>query len=135
MKNLIALLVAIVIGLALLPMIIESSDNYDIATVSETFTAIGTTAEAEILTTDETIIDVTGITVEGVALDLETDLTSATGTTVTLVNSVSDVGDTIIVTYTYQMDVSAGVDGLVSLLPILFTVILVVGVVVAIKFK
>ena len=135
MKKLISLLIAIVIGLALLPAILTSADTYDIATSTESFTATEDVATAEVLTTAETIIDVTSITVDGTALDLETDLTSATGTTVTLAVDASVADDVIVVSYTYDLEVGTAIDSLVNLLPLLFTVILVVGVVVVIKFK
>lgn len=135
MKKLISLLIAIVIGLALIPAVANSADTYDIATSVETFTAIQDVATSEVLTTDETIIAITAITVEGVALDLETDLISATGTTVTLAVDASIADDIVIVTYTYDLEVGTAVDSLVNLLPLLFVVILVVGVVVVIKFK
>ena len=135
MKKLISLLIAIVIGLALIPAVVNSADTYDIATSVETFTAIQDVATAEVLTTDETIIAITAITVEGVALDLETDLTSATGTTVTLAVDASVADDIIIITYTYDLEVGTAIDSLVQLLPLLFVVILVVGVVVVVKFK
>ena len=135
MKKLISLLIAIVIGLALLPAILTSADTYDIATSTESFTATQDVATAEVLTTAETIIDVTSITVDGTALDLETDLTSATGTTVTLAVDASVADDVIVVSYTYDLEVGTAIDSLVNLLPLLFTVILVVGVVVVIKFK
>ena len=135
MKKLISLLIAIVIGLSLLPVILSSAETYDIATSTESFTATEDVATAEVLTTDETIIEVSSIIVDGTALDLETDLTSATGTTVTLAVDASVADDVIVVTYTYDLEVGTAVDSLVNLLPILFTVILVVGVVVVIKFR
>lgn len=135
MKKLISLLIVIVIGLALLPAILTSADTYDIATVSESYTATGTVSEAESMTTSDTIIDVTAITVNGTALDLETDLTSSTGTTVILGVDASEADDIVVVTYTYDLEVGTAIDSLVNLLPLLFAVILVVGVVVAIKFK
>lgn len=135
MKKLISLLIAIVIGLALIPAVVNSADTYDIATSVETFIATQDVATAEVLTTDETILAITAITVEGVALDLETDLTSATGTTVTLAVDASVADDIIIITYTYDLEVGTAVDSLVQLLPLLFVVILVVGVVVVVKFK
>lgn len=135
MKKLISLLIVIVIGLALLPAILTSADTYDIATVSESYTATGTVSEAESMTTSDTIIDVTAITVNGTALDLETDLTSSTGITVILGVDASEADDIVVVTYTYDLEVGTAIDSLVNLLPLLFAVILVVGVVVAIKFK
>ena len=135
MKKLISLLIVIVIGLALIPAVANSADTYDIATSTESFTATQDISTAEVMITNETIIEVTRITVNGTTLVLDDDLTSAIGTTITLVADASETNDVIVVSYTYDLEVGTAVDSLVNLLPLLFVVILVVGVVVVIKFK
>lgn len=134
MKKLIGLLVAIVVGLALLPLIITSAEDYDLLEISETFTAESDDATSEDFTVVETIDSTVSVTVEGSALVLTTDYTLS-GKVFTLLTDSSNIGDEVVITYIYEMEVATGVDELVSLLPILFTVILVVGIVVTIKIK
>jgi len=132
--QLIGLMLAIVIGVVLLPTILESTDSYDTVSLTQSFTATENASTTEDFVTTETATAVNSVTVNGTALVLTTDYT-VSGSTVSLVADSSDTGDTVLVNYDYTLEINAGVASLVDLLPVIFTVLIVVGAVAYIKFK
>ena len=134
MKKLIGIMITIVVFLALLPTILTSTEEFNYSETTQTETAVNDETTNEVVALDNTPVSVDGVTVNGSALTLTTDYT-VSGSNVTLLTDSSTTDDTIVITYTYELDVSTGVEGLVNILPILFAVIVVAGVVVAVKFK
>lgn len=130
---LIAVLLAIVIGISMLPIIGESVENYNIIAETETFTAVNDDTVEEVITVNNTIEAINSIEVNGTELD-KADYTF-TGNEITLVASASNIDDEIVVNYDYRAEVPAAVDSLVNLLPILFVVIIVSGAVYYVRFK
>lgn len=131
---LIAVLLAIVVGVAMLPVVADSVDNYDIKTVQEEFTAVEDDTVEEVIEVEEDIEKINYVEVEGEKLD-EADYEETGAKEIELVDDASDTDDEIVVSYDYQMEVSGAVDSLVNLLPILFTVIIVAGAVYYVRFK
>lgn len=129
---LIAVLLAIVVGVAMLQTVADSVENYDIRSETESFTAVKDDTVEEVITVDNNIENILSIEVEGTELD-ETDY-SYTGNEITLNASASNTDDEIVVNYEYQVEVSGAVDSLVNLLPILYVVIIVSGAVYYIRF-
>ena len=134
MKKLFAILISIVVFLALLPAVVTSTDEYNYQETTQSHTAVQDNATDEVITLDNTPVSVEGVTVNGTALTVTTEYT-VSGDNVTVLTSNSTTDDTIVVSYTYEIETTVGVDSLVTLLPLLFTVIVVVGVAVAVKFK
>jgi hypothetical protein len=130
---LIAVLLAIVVGISMLPVVVDSVENYDIRAETETFTAVNDATVEEVITVNNTIEAINSIEVKGTELD-KADYVF-TGNEITLVAGASNTGDEIVVNYDYRVEVPAAVDSLVNLLPILFVVIIVSGAVYYVRFK
>ena len=92
-------------------------------TTSQNFTAIKTDTQAEVLELTYEYDAINYITVNAVALDLETDILTSDSDTITLIVGVSNVGDAIIIEYTYLVDTpidvfSSNVQTLIDLIPL-----------------
>ena len=125
MKKLIGVFLSILIGVSLLPLFIDMSDDYNVASTGETFTAVEVLATPEVVTVAETPIEVTKVTVEGVELILTTEYT-VSGSNVTVLANNSETDDVIVVYYTYEIATTASQDVLVDLIPTM-VIILIVG--------
>lgn len=134
MKKLFAALIFLVIGVIFIPVVQSSIDTYDQIGTNESFTAVSNTTVAEDFVVTQTPLTVDEVYVNGVLLVLTTDYTVA-GSTISLLAAESDIGDTILVEYTYEADVPNGVDGLVQVMLIGFVILILVGGVAYIKFK
>lgn len=124
-------MLAIVIGLLLIPVVQSSTDNYDIVNASQTYTAVSDETIAEVVTLDNTPTTVKAVFVNGITTE---DYTLA-GNDITLGVATSTTDDVISVTYEYQAEMSTAIDTLVTFLPLVFILILVIGAVGYIKFS
>ena len=125
MKKLIGVFLSILIGVSLLPLFIDMSDDYNVASVGESFTAVEVLATPEVVTVSETPIEVTKVTVEGVELTLTTEYT-VSGSNITVLANNSETDDVIVIYYTYEIATTASQDVLVDLIPTMI-IILIVG--------
>lgn len=132
-NGLVAVLLAIVVGVAMLPTVTDSVESYDITTTTESFTAEEDDATEETFTVEEDIEELNFVEVEGE--ELSEDDYSYSGKDVDLVDDASDTDDEVNISYDYQIETSGAVDSLVDLLPILFAVIMVAGAVQYVRFK
>lgn len=133
MQSIIPVLLAIVIGVAMIPTVMQSVEDADLRTNTENFTAVEDDTVEEVLTVEETIENLSYVTVEGETLS--EDEYDFTGTDVTVDASSSNVDDDIVVSYQYEGDLGLATQSLIDLLPILFVVILVAGTVSYVRFK
>ena len=133
MKQLFGVFMVLVVGIMLIPIVTESADEYDITSNTDTQIAVGDDATPEDVILTETPEEITAVKVNDVALDVADY--SLTGNTVTIVATASVADDTIDVFYTYQMDVGTGQGALIGLLPLVFVILIVSGVIYTIKFK
>lgn len=131
MKKTIGIFIAILFSLSLLPLFINMSDNYNVANVGETFTAVQVLATPEVVTVSETPVEVTKVTVNGVELTLTTEYT-VSGTSVTVLANNSETDDVIVVYYSYEIATSASQDTLIDLIPTLIIIMIVASVAYAI---
>ena len=127
MNKLISIIIVIVIGLAMVPLIVTMSDDYDLMTINETFVATEVLATPETVTVVNTPVEVLGVKVNDVALILTTEYT-VSGSNITILANNSDVDDVISVNYSYELEIAAGMDSLIQLLPLLFIIMIVSGV-------
>ena len=127
MKKGLGLFLGILITVSLLPLLINMSDNYNLASVGETFTAVEVLATPEVVTVSETPTEVTKVTVEGVELTLTTEYT-VSGSAVTVLANNSETDDVIVVYFAYEMTTSTSQDTLVDLIPTLVIILIVAGV-------
>lgn len=134
MKVLVGTFIGILLVIALLPTLISMSDEYNYLTTEESFIATELEATEEVVTVDNTPVEVTKVTVEGVTMILTTDYT-VSGSAVTILTNKSVPDDVIVVFYTYEATTSTAMDTLVDLIPTLMIIMLVVGVAFAIKMK
>ena len=126
MKKLIGIFIFILFSLSLLPLFINMSDDYNIANVGETFTAVEVLATPEVVTVSETPTEVTKVTVEGVELTLTTEYT-VSGSNITILANNSETDDEIVVYFTYEITTTASQDTLVDLIPTLVIIMIVAG--------
>ena len=124
-NKIIAVVLAIVVGVAMVPVVMNSIESLDTDATTETFTAEEDATVEETFTVENVIESLTSVTVEGAELE-ETEY-SYTGSDVTLDDDASDTGEEVKITYDYEREVPATVDSMVNLLPIMFVIILVVG--------
>ena len=134
MKKTIGIFIAILFSLSLLPLFINMSDNYNVANVGETFTAVQVLATPEVVTVSETPTEVTKVPVEGVELVLTTEYT-VSGSNVTVLANESETDDVIVVYFEYEMITSTSQDTLVDLVPTLVIIMIVAGVAYSLKSK
>ena len=134
MSKMFKFFIGVVVLLAIIPLVITMSDNYNIATTEETFVAVEILAVDEVVALTETPVDVTKVTVEGVELTVTTEYT-VSGSNVTILATNSETDDVIVVYHTYEMETASAVGILVDLIPLLVIISLVVMGVVAIKLK
>ena len=135
MNKMFKFFIGIVVALAMIPLIVNMSDEYNIATNEETFTAVEILATQEVVTLiEETPVDITSVTVEGVALILTTEYT-VSGSAITVLANNSETDDIIVVYYTYEMAVASTVGTLAQLIPLLVIISVVVMGALAIRMK
>lgn len=132
-NGLIAVLLAIVLGVSMLPIIGDAVNNYDIRETTETFTAEEDDATEETFTLENEPEEVLTVEVEGEELDSEEY--TVEGSDVTLDDTASTTDDEVVITYEYQYDAGTAVDSMVNLLPVIFVVILIAGAVAYIRFR
>ena len=126
MKKIIGVFLTILIGVSLLPLFINMSDDYNVANVGETFTATEIEATVEVVTVSETPIAITKVTVNGAEVVLTTDYT-VSGSAVTLLTNETVPDDIIVVYYSYEFDTTTSQDVLVDLIPTLIIIMIVAG--------
>ena len=134
MSKMFKFFIGVVVLLAIIPLVITMSDNYNIATTEETFVAVQILSVDEVVALTETPVDVTKVTVEGVELTVTTEY-KVSGSNVTILATNSETDDVIVVYHTYEMETASAVGILVDLIPLLVIISLVVMGVVAIKLK
>lgn len=134
MKTLVGTFIGILLVISLLPLLLNMSDEYNYLNEEESFTAIVAEATLEVVTVDNTPVEVTKVTVEGIELTLTTEYT-VSGSDITVLANNSDIDEIIVVFYTYEATTTGAMDGLVQLLPTLIIIMLVVGVAYTIKMK
>ena len=135
MKKVFTIMLLIVLGLALLPTVTSGTTGYNILDKTETFTATQDVATAEEVTLAETPEEIEVVYINGAEATLTTDYT-VSGSVITFAVDSTVADDVITVDYTFESDAGGtAVDALVQLLPILFVVGLVGGVIVYVKFK
>ena len=135
MSKMFKFFVGVVLALAMIPLIISMSDAYNIANNDETFTAVQILGVDEVVTlVEQTPVDITKVTVEGVELVLTTEYT-VSGSNITVLLDNSETGDIIIVYYTYEMASASAVGTLVDLIPLLVIISVVVMGALAIRYK
>lgn len=134
-QGLVGVLLAIVIGVSLLPTVTQSVDEADVATNTEDFTAVEDNTTEETFTLSETTIDdeVNYVEVEGSEVD--SGEYTVSGSEVTLNDTTSTTDDEVTINYDYEKELGTAVQSLIDLLPILFTVILVSGAVAFVRSK
>lgn len=129
MKKLIGVFLTILITVSLIPLFVSLSDDYNEASVGETFTAVEVLATPEVVTVSETPTAVTRVTVEGVELTLTTEYT-VSGSDITVLANNSETDDIIVVYFTYDLDTTTAQDTLVDLIPTL----IIIGIVASVAF-
>lgn len=134
MKKLFSALILIVLGVMLIPVVANSVENYDIIAVDETFTAVEDDTTVETFTVENTIEEVQSVSVNGTELVLTTDYT-VSGKVFSFAVDSSTTDDEVVIAYTYQTDMGTGIDGIMSVVLILFVVGIVGGAVAYIKFN
>ena len=134
MNKMIGIVITVLIVLSFIPVAISMSDNYNVANVEETFVATEIEAVAEVVTVDNTPIEVMRVTVNGDTLVLTTDYT-VSGSAITVLANETVPDDVIVVYYSYEMTTSSAQDTLVDLIPTLLIIMLVVGVAVTLKMR
>ena len=135
MSKMFKFFVGVVLALAMIPLIISMSDAYNIANNDETFTAVQILGVDEVVTlVEQTPVDITKVTVEGVELVFTTEYT-VSGSNITVLLDNSETGDIIIVYYTYEMASASAVGTLVDLIPLLVIISVVVMGALAIRYK
>lgn len=127
MKKLIGVFLTILISVSLIPLFISMSDSYNEANTEETFTAIVVEATLEVFTVEETPVEVTKVTVEGVELTLTTEYT-VSGKAITVLANNSDVDEIVVIYYTYELATTNSQDVLVDLIPTIIIISIVAGV-------
>lgn len=132
-KTLINGLIAIVIGVSLIPAVTASVDDAGTITTNETFTAVEDDTTEETVTVDNEILSISSVQVEGETVD-ESEY-SYDGSDVTLDASTSTTDDEIEVFYSFEKELQPAVQTLVDLLPVLFVVVLVAGAVAYVRFR
>jgi len=132
-SKIISVMIMIVIGVSLIPIVGDSVANADIVTTTETTVATELDTVSEVVTTANTVSDISYVTVNGVTLN-PADY-SFTGNQVTLVAGISTTGDDIIILYDYSSDLGTATSSLLNLLPLLFVILIVAGAVKYVKFS
>lgn len=130
---LIGVLLAIVVGVTMLPTVTDTVENIETRVVSESFTAEDDDATAETFTLDNEPTEVTKVEVEGE--EISDDEYTVSGSDVELDDTASDTDDEVIITYEYETEMDSTVLTLIDLLPLLFVIIIVAGAVAYIRFK
>lgn len=132
MKKLISIVIIVLIGLSLLPTILSMTDDED--DIREDFIAVGTVSDEVITLSYDPIYDlVTGdVIIDGVEL-AEGSAFIQSGTTVTINVSAYDTGDLIEISYIYELDYSETVLNMMSIIPTIYILVIVGGIVIYIK--
>jgi hypothetical protein len=112
----------------------SSVENYDIIATSESFTAENDDSTAEDFTLAETPEAISYVTVNGATCAVTTCYT-ASGATISLLAASSDADDTVVIGYTYEYDMPSAIDGMVSIILIIFVIAIVAGGAAYIKFS
>ena len=126
----VGLVISAVFIAVFLPIINDQIADVQYNEAVETFTAAGNTTVQEEVTVVETVYSVTSVTVEGVALTTEY---SRVGSVFTLDATASDVGDSIVVTYDYEVQALENTVTVLNLVPFIVAIVGVVYFVVKIK--
>ena len=132
-NGLVAVLLAIVLGVSMLPIVGSAVANYDVRDTEQTFTAIETDTVAETFTLTNEPESILGITVTGTEL-AEADY-SVINSDVELVANASTTDDEVIISYDYSYDAGTAVDSMINLLPLIFVIVMIGGAVAYIRFK
>lgn len=132
MKKLISIVIIVLIGLSLLPTILSMTD--DEGDIREDFIAVGTVSDEVITLTYDPVYDlVTGdVIIDGVEL-AEGSAFIQSGKTVTINVSAYDTGDLIEISYIYELDYSETVLNMMSIIPTIYILVIVGGIVIYIK--
>ena len=121
MKKMITPILFLLVLFALIPVIIQSTEEYNLLTKTETFTATEVLATPEVVTVAETPDSILSVKVNGVALTVTTEYT-VSGSAVTILADESEADDVVTVTYNYLEDVPVGVTAIMG---IIVTIVLV----------
>lgn len=122
-RGMILSVVTLIFVIALIPVIVDSTQDYNLLTVTESFTATEVLATPETFTTANDVETVKSVEVNNVAVVLTTDYT-VSGNDITLLANETDVGDVVEITYDYYADVSTGVSSIMGI----FVTVTLVGV-------
>ena len=143
MNKIIGIVVGVIFSLSILMVILSMSEDilYESVekTLQEEFIAIKGTAASEYLELDYEYVTLNYISVNTVNIDLETDIIYAFSDedTLVLITSISNVGDEIVVNYTYMYygydeNYTDATINVVELLPTLIILIIISGIAVVI---
>lgn len=130
---LIGVMLAIVVGITMLPTVTDTVENIETRVESENFTAEEDDAQAETFTLKNEPKEITKVEVEGEEIS-DSDYT-VSGDEVELDDTASNTDDEVVITYEYETEIDGTVLTLIDLLPLLFTVIIVAGAVAYIRFR
>lgn len=134
-KSLMSALLAIVVGVALLPALMDSIEDSEIRTTTEDFTAQEDDSTEETFDLEHDIENSDNVSVEVEGESLSSDDFTTDTDSVTLDESASDTDDDVSITYDYLDEHDTVVASLIDLLPVLFTVLIVAGGVSYIRFR
>lgn len=126
-------LLAIVIGVSMLPTITGSIQSAEISTSEETFTATEDDTTEETFSLDNEIEEVNYVEVEGEEIS-EDDYT-VSNSDVTLDADASTTDDEVIISYDFEDELEGAVGSLVDLLPLLFVIVIVAGTVTLVRIR
>lgn len=143
MNKIIGIVIGVIFSLSILMVILSMSEDILYESVEkvsqEEFIAIKGTAASEYLELDYEYVTLNYISVNTVNIDLETDIIYAFSDedTLVLITSISDVGDEIVVNYTYMYygydeNYTDATINVVELLPTLIILIIISGIAVVI---
>ena len=143
MNKIIGIVVGVIFSLSILMVILSMSEDILYESVEKTsqeeFIAIKDTAASEYLELDYEYVTLNYVSVNTVNIDLETDIIYAFSDedTLVLITSISNVGDEIVVNYTYMYygydeNYTDATINVVELLPTLIILIIISGIAVVI---
>jgi len=113
-------LLLVLLFVIVLPVLIVNIINYKVQETTETFTAVETLGTPETFTVENTPDSIDKVYVNDVLQVVTTDYT-VSGDEVTLLAGETEPDDTILIEYTYTLDVDTGLQALVVLIPLILT--------------
>lgn len=123
MNKIIGVVIALIVVLALFPLIKNSTEDFNVLTVNQSETAVEVLATPEVITLDNTPTTVNSVKVNGTALTLTTEYT-VSGDDVTILANNSETDDIIVINYTYDYDAGTSVTAIMAI----FSTVVLVGV-------